>query len=939
MTAKSFSTIAITALAFFPLMGAAQTVAVSPTPQQTDRIDSPAFARPSAVSIVGGEDADSDAVAALLAVLPADAGGVPVVMGEKGDASVEPFIEQIPDYDGGYFLSVGADRIVIAGNNGKGTFYGVQTLRQLLAGDTVEPVAITDWPATANRGVIEGFYGNPWSFTDRCRQFEFYGANKLDTYVYGPKDDPYHHSRWREPYPEEKAEEMRLMARKAAENKVWFVWAMHPGNSITSGDDRAAALSKLEQMYDMGFRSFAIFFDDISGYNAADQADYLNFLTDNFIHKHDDVTPLMMCPSQYNRGWAGDGSYLRTLASDLYDEVNVMWTGNSVVDMINVSDVEWFRSQLGRDPFIWLNYPVNDYGQHNMLMGPFYGNDVEAPSMCRGFCSNPMEYAEASKVALYSMADFVWNPEAYDSDAAWERSMEALMPGHGEAFRIFCSHNVDLAPNTHGLRRWGESPEFKAILDSHPVLDGESAALFAGQFEAMTAAAEELKGVSDQPEMTAELLPWYEYMSMQGRRGLLLTEMYAALQAGDAGAFCDAYASFKELSSASEALISRPESNIRSIAPRTATLYVEPFITQTVGNLIAAFKDAGLEAPADLFPSQVVENGVYFIRHQGRYLTNADAGSTGGYPVFAQELDVVNPDRQAWRIRLDPSTGRYSIFNMQDERYLNEKGEFTVSDETNPFEAAWHTYHFYRHNYDYAIQNGGSAKTDFWSVEDDRIVKGQGDSLGYHRMVFALEPYSGGADNLPVIVDGRKYYIMDSHGRCLTNTQPGSEGGVPQFQAKSERPKASQQWTLTLDEEQGRVDLRSVVDGRYVNEKGEFGTNQFYPDWNTYEFFAKGDSYAIRNGGSAGKGYWAVSGDRIVKAGEGWDDMQYLFRIVDVDGASSSIGLPAADESEIIAREFYDIAGRRMAAAPDKGIAIVREVRADGSSSSSVMVF
>ena len=23
-----------------------------------------------------------------------------------------------------------------------------------------------------------------------------------------------------------------------------------------------------------------------------------------------------------------------------------------------------------RDPFIWLNYPVNDYGQHNLLMGP-----------------------------------------------------------------------------------------------------------------------------------------------------------------------------------------------------------------------------------------------------------------------------------------------------------------------------------------------------------------------------------------------------------------------------------------------------------------------------------------------------------------------------------------------------------------------------------------
>lgn len=938
MATTIFAKSVLLACAICPLSMAAQSVAVNPTPQHVEWVDSPSFPRPAAVSIVGSEDADADALAAMLSLLPQDSSGIRVVMGEKGDASVEPYLDLIPDFDGGYFLSVDAERIVIAGNNGKGTFYGVQTLKQLLAAETMEPVAITDWPATANRGVIEGFYGNPWSFTDRCRQFEFYGANKLDTYVYGPKDDPYHHGRWREPYPEDKAEEMRQMAKKASENKVWFVWAMHPGNSITSSEDRSAALAKFEQMYEMGFRSFAIFFDDISGYNASDQADYLNFLTDNFVHKHTDVTPLMMCPSQYNRSWAGDGSYLRTLASGLYDEVNVMWTGNSVVDMINVSDVEWFRSQLGRDPFIWLNYPVNDYGQHNMLMGPFYGNDIEAPSMCRGFCSNPMEYAEASKVALYSMADFVWNPEAYDCDKAWLRSMEALMPGHGEAFRIFCSHNVDLAPNTHGLRLWGESPEFKAVLDKHPVLDAESAPQFAAQFEAMTAAAEELKKVADQPEMTAELLPWYEYMSMQGRRGSLLVEMYSALAAKDADDFCRSYAEYKALVKASEDLLSRPESSIRSVAPRTATLYVEPFITQTVGKLISDFKDAGLEAPSDLFPSQVVENGVYFIRHQGRYLTNADAGSVGGYPVFMEGLDVINPDRQAWRIRLDPSTGRYSIFNVQDERYLNEKGEFTVNDETNPFEQAWHTYNFYRHNTDYAIQNGGSAKSDFWSVDGDRIVKGSGDSLGYHRMVFALEPYAG-ATKLPVIVDGRKYFIIDPQGRYLTNTQPGGTGGVPLFQEKSGRPKASQQWTFTLDEEHGRVDLRSASDNRYVNEKGEFGTNQYYADWNTYEFFAKGDSYAIRNGGSAGKGYWAISGDRIVKAGEGWGDMQYLFRIVDVDEASSSVGLPVADASEIVGREFYDIAGRRLPDAPENGVAIVRIVRADGSSSSSVVMF
>ncbi len=316
--------------------------------------------------------------------------------------------------------------------------------------------------------MVEGFYnGNPWSHTDRLRQFDFYGANKLDTYIYGPKDDPYHHSRWREPYPAEKAAELKELAQAAARNKVWFVWAMHPGNAIETQQDRNAAIRKLEQMYEMGFRSFAIFFDDISNYDAKLQADYLNYLTDNFVKRHTDVTPLIMCPSEYNKLWAGKGEYLKTLGAEAYPEIRVMWTGNSVVDMINVPDIEWVEPLIQRQPFIWLNWPVNDYCIDHLLMGPLYGNDQETPAMTSGFVLNPMEYAEASTVSIYSGADFLWNSDAYNPQESWERAIKTVAPGHEEAFRTFCTYNVDLGQNTHRLRRTEESPELKALIDKY----------------------------------------------------------------------------------------------------------------------------------------------------------------------------------------------------------------------------------------------------------------------------------------------------------------------------------------------------------------------------------------------------------------------------------------------------------------------------------------
>ena len=113
----------------------------------------------------------------------------------------------VPQKAGAYSLSVTQQGIRMTGYDDEGLFYAAQTLLQLAektpSGVTVPVVEVLDWPDVPFRGTIEGFYGLPWGQEGRISQFKFYGKYKMNTYIYGPKDDVFHgfSKRWREPYP------------------------------------------------------------------------------------------------------------------------------------------------------------------------------------------------------------------------------------------------------------------------------------------------------------------------------------------------------------------------------------------------------------------------------------------------------------------------------------------------------------------------------------------------------------------------------------------------------------------------------------------------------------------------------------------------------------------------------------------------------------------
>mgnify|MGYP000163986847 FL=1 len=165
-------------------------------------------------------------------------------------------------------------------------------------------------------------------------------------------------------------------------------------------------------MYQLGVRAFAVFFDDISGEGtkAEKQAELLNYLDDHFVKVKGDVEPLVMCPTEYNKSWSDvKGGYLTTLGDKLNKGIQIMWTGNRVIACIDKESMDFINPLLKRKAYIWWNFPVSDYVRDHLLMGPVMETVWSIKDDMSAFVSNPMEHAEASKIAIYSVASYAWN--------------------------------------------------------------------------------------------------------------------------------------------------------------------------------------------------------------------------------------------------------------------------------------------------------------------------------------------------------------------------------------------------------------------------------------------------------------------------------------------------------------------------------------------------
>ena len=490
----------------------------------------------------------------------------------------------VREISGAYRLTIDGKGISILGYDERGAFYGLQTLRQIVAqaeSGLLPCVRVNDWPDLPSRGVVEGFYGTPWSHQARLSLIDFYGRYKMNTYIYGPKDDPYHSSPdWRKPYPEDEAADIKELVEACRANYVDFVWAIHPGQDIKwNEEDYAALVAKFENMYALGVRAFAIFFDDISGdgANPYRQVELLNRLGEEFVKVKGDVAPLIICPTDYNRSWANptERGSLAVYGRELDPSVRVFWTGDYVCSDLTPATLEWVGSRIQRPALYWWNFPVTDYCRHIVMQGPVYGLDqtLTAENLC-GFVSNPMEHAEASKLALYGVADYTWNIEDYDPLANWERGLGVLAgEDAGEAYRTFAIHSCD---TESGYRR-DESWETE-VFDFDDYTQQQYDALLE-EFRRVEAAPEEMAENCSNEALMRELSPWLEEFGKLGARGVRTLELIKVFESGDAAAFWSAYT----------ANLMSPEEKAAYEAHKSGSMKLNPFCERAMDGMAAEF--------------------------------------------------------------------------------------------------------------------------------------------------------------------------------------------------------------------------------------------------------------------------------------------------------------------------------------------------------------
>ncbi|WP_314616423.1 beta-N-acetylglucosaminidase domain-containing protein [Streptomyces stackebrandtii] len=534
----------------------------------------------SEVTLLADADADPYALTALRGLLTAAGvrtvhtglpgrGPVVRVAGPSGEAAEEALTalrvpERVDLPRGGYRLATGRfqgrDTVVLDGVGEDGLFHAVQTLRQLLGADGEIPgVAVRDWPGTAERGLTEGFYGSPWSLEQRLAQVDFLGRTKQNRYLYAPGDDPYRQAQWREPYPAAQQEEFRALAERARANHVTLGWAVAPAQSmcLASDADVAALTRKIDAMWELGVRSFQLQFPD-AGYGewhcskdadafgrdakgaAAAHARVADAVARHLTERHPDGEPLTVLPTEYYQDGATE--YRTELSGALDTDVRVAWTGvGAVPRTITGGELAGARKALGHPLVTMDNYPVNDYAQDRLFLGPSTGRDPAVAAGSAAFLAHAMEQPAASRVPLFTAADYAWNPKGYRPQESWRAAVDDLAgpdPAAREALWALAGNDASSILDPKGESAYLK-PLMAAFWSSRTSSDARTKERAARElraaFTVMRRAPERLAATAD-GTLDDETGPWLEQLSRYGLAGETAVDMLLAQGRGDGAA-------------------------------------------------------------------------------------------------------------------------------------------------------------------------------------------------------------------------------------------------------------------------------------------------------------------------------------------------------------------------------------------------------------------
>ena len=286
---------------------------------------------------------------------------------------------------------------------------------------------------TPELGIVEGFFGIPWSWEARRHAVSFLAPHGYGFYLYAPKADAHLRRRWQEPHPADEREALIAFRDHCRAEGIRFGIGLTPFELHLEEDWKAPLAARLESLAELGADDLAILFDDMKGDVpglAERQAAMVAFAAER-----SGAGRLFCCPSYYSDDPILDrafgprpANYLEDLGRLLDPAVEIFWTGEEVCAReFSAGHLAGVADRLQRKPFLWDNYPVNDgalMSQHLHLRA-FTGRPAGLP--IAGHAINPASQSLLSLIPALTLAESYAAGADYAYGAAWDRAAETVL--------------------------------------------------------------------------------------------------------------------------------------------------------------------------------------------------------------------------------------------------------------------------------------------------------------------------------------------------------------------------------------------------------------------------------------------------------------------------------------------------------------------------------
>ena len=286
-------------------------------------------------------------------------------------------------------------------------------------------------------GIIEGYYGRPWSFAAREEVVKRLAPAGYSFFHYAPKADTFLRRQWREDMPVSHTQDLAVFAWQCRHHNVRFGVGLSPyGAHLDFGQEAKDQLRrKLDQIDGFDIDDLAILFDDMRGDLpdlAQRQAEIVAFCA-----YHTRATQIYVCPSYYTDDPVIDRvfgerprDYLQDLGRLLDPNIQVYWTGEEVCAReISPGHLKDVSQRLGRKVCLWDNYPVNDSPRmaDHLHLGAFTGRPAANSAYLTGHAINPALQPILSCIPALTLVEAYAKGSDYRYGQAFEHALTQVV--------------------------------------------------------------------------------------------------------------------------------------------------------------------------------------------------------------------------------------------------------------------------------------------------------------------------------------------------------------------------------------------------------------------------------------------------------------------------------------------------------------------------------